>query len=70
MIAKSLSIKDAKRKFGGCAPKAVGFISGGLHRVRQSGLSVPRGTLTAMQKSAEGIVRRKQRKARTVWSGK
>lgn len=59
MTAKSTSIKGAKRKSGGCAPKAVELTSGGLHRVSQSRLSVPRGPLTAMQKSAEGIVRRK-----------
>jgi hypothetical protein len=27
MIAKPISIKDAKRKFGGCAQKAVELIS-------------------------------------------
>ena len=30
MIAKPISIKDAKRKFGGCAQKAVELIAGDL----------------------------------------
>ncbi|MGH7462555.1 MAG: hypothetical protein ACREMA_16220, partial [Longimicrobiales bacterium] len=51
-------IKGAERKSGGCARKAVELTSGGLHRVSTSGLGVLQGTLTAMQKSAEGIVGR------------
>ena len=38
MIAKPISIKDAKRKFGGCARKAVDLISGDLLHVSDSGL--------------------------------
>ncbi len=34
MIAKSVSIKSAERKSGGCALKAVELTSGGLRRVR------------------------------------
>ena len=42
-------------RFGRCAVKAVKFTSGGLHRV-PIGLREPRGPLTAVQKSADGIV--------------
>ena len=35
-VAKSAAIKDRGGKFGGCAAKAVGLTSGGLHRVRHS----------------------------------
>lgn len=34
--AKPISIKDARRKFGGCAWKAVSLTSGGLQGVEQS----------------------------------
>jgi len=40
MVAKPISIKDAKRKFGGCAWKAIELISGDLLHVSDSGLSV------------------------------
>ena len=56
MIAKSISIKGAGRRFGGRARKAVELTSGGLRRVPGTGLREPRGSLTASQKSAEGIV--------------
>jgi hypothetical protein len=36
MIAKPISIKDAERKFGGCAWKAIGLISGELLHVANS----------------------------------
>ena len=36
MIAKPISIKDAKRKFGGCAWKAIELISGELLYVMDS----------------------------------
>ena len=36
--------------------KAVELTSGGLHRVPVAGLRPPQGCLTAVQKSAEGIV--------------
>ena len=58
MTAKSVSIKGAKRKSGGCVRKAVGITSGDLSRVPESGLRKPRGFLSAGQKSAEGIVGR------------
>jgi len=56
MTAKSLSIKGAERKFGGCALKAAGLTPGDLRRVPESGLRGPRGPLIAAQESAEGIV--------------
>ena len=43
---------------GGCAVKAVELTSGGLRRVPVTGLRGPRGSLTPVQKSAEGIVGR------------
>ena len=36
MIAKSISIKDVKRKSGGCAQKAVVLTSGDLPYVMES----------------------------------
>ena len=36
--------------------KAVGLTPGGLHCVSKTGLREPKGTLTTMQESAEGIV--------------
>jgi hypothetical protein len=66
MIAKPISIKDAKRKFGGCAPKVVELISGDLLHVADSRLRVKQFTLTLQQKSAEGEVLTRVRKAQTV----
>jgi hypothetical protein len=59
MIAKSISIKGAERKSGGCAQKAVELTSGDLDRVPQ-GLREPQGSLTTIEKSAEGVVRNAQ----------
>ncbi len=56
MIAKSISVKGIGCKSGGCAVKVVVLTSGGLLRVPDSGLRSSRGVLTALQKSAEGIV--------------
>ena len=56
MIAKPISIKDAKRKFGGCAWKAIELISGDLLHVTESRLRVERFTLTVRQKSAAGVL--------------
>jgi hypothetical protein len=56
MIAKPTSIKDAKRKSGGCARKAVELTSGDLLRVAKSRLGMVRTIPTAQQKSAKGIV--------------
>jgi hypothetical protein len=56
LIAKSVSIKRAERKPGGCARKAVGLTSGGLRRVPDEGLGESRGFSIAAQESAEGVV--------------
>jgi hypothetical protein len=56
MISKSVSIKGAERKSGGCARKAVGLTSGDLRRVPDEGLGEPRGFPIAAQESAEGVV--------------
>jgi hypothetical protein len=54
--AKSISIKDAKRRFGNCARKATELTPGGLLRVPSPELRASEGALTAGQKSAEGVV--------------
>lgn len=69
MAAKSISIKDAGGKFGGCALKAVSLIAGGLPHVPESGLRVERSTLTVRQESAAGIVAALVAKAQTAGSG-
>ena len=56
LIAKSTVIKGRGGKSGGRAAKAVGLTSGGLRGVLDSGLRSSQGSLTAAQKSAEGIV--------------
>ena len=56
MTAKSISIKGAGGKSGGCAVKAVVLIAGGLLHVPDWGLRVERSTLTVRQESAAGIV--------------
>jgi hypothetical protein len=48
--------KSRLRKSGGCAVKAVELTSGGLCRVAEPQLRGSRGTLTAAQESAEGVV--------------
>ena len=55
-IAKSISIKDAKRRSGNGVRKATELTPGGLRRVPSSELREPRGDLTTAQKSAEGIL--------------
>jgi len=70
MIAKSISIKSAGCKSGGCALKAVELTSGGLPHVPESGLRVEQSTLTVWQKSAAGIVAAQAVKAQTEGSGK
>ena len=50
-----VSTADPGCRFGRCAVKAVKLTPGDLHRVRY-GLRAPRGSLTAVQKSAEGIL--------------
>ncbi len=70
MTAKSISIKGAVCRSGGCASKAVNLIAGGLPHVPESGLRVERFTLTVRQKSAAGIVAAQVAKAQTEESGK
>ncbi len=53
--AKSISVKGSGRRSGGCAQKAIGLTPGGLHRV-PLGLRELRGSPTAVQESADGIV--------------
>jgi hypothetical protein len=70
MTAKSMTIKGAGGKFGGCALKAVVLITGGLLHVLESGLRVERSNLTVQQKSAAGIVVAQAAKAQTEGKGK
>ena len=55
-LAKSIFIKNGKRRSGDCAWKAAGITPGDLSCVAATRLREPRGDLTAGQKSAEGIV--------------
>lgn len=55
-IAKSISIKGAKRRSGNCARKATELTPGDLRRVPGTELEELQGSSTAAQKSAEGIV--------------
>ena len=66
VIAKPISIKDAERKFGGSAGKAVEITSGGLFVLTNSRLRASQDVLTQEQKSVEGKVLRRVGKARTV----
>jgi hypothetical protein len=63
---KSISIKGAGCKFGGCVRKAVELTSGDLLFVSESRLRVEQSTLTGQQKSAEGILGAQALKARTA----
>jgi len=69
-VAKSISIKGAGCKSGGCALKAVEFTSGGLLHVPESGLRVEQSILSVWQKSAAGIVAAQAAKAQTEGIGK
>jgi hypothetical protein len=64
MIAKPISIKDAERKFGGCARKALELIEGDLLHVSDSRLRAKQFPLTLQQKSAAGVVCAEQRVVR------
>src|ERR1700739_4340994 len=55
-VAKSRSIKDAKRRSGGCAPKAIELTPRGLRGVALGRLRRPRERRTDEQKSAEGVL--------------
>ena len=59
LTAKSISIKDAKRRSGGCARKTVELTPGDLLRVAPATEGVERRP--DRQKSAEGIVCAEQR---------
>ena len=69
LIAKSISIKGAGCKSGGCAWKAVELTSGDLLHVPESGLRGERSTRSVRQKSAAGIVAARAAKAQTEGSG-
>src|SRR5271157_3098826 len=69
-IAKSISIKGAKRRSGGCAPKAVELTPGDLSRVAARRLRRPKDPLTARQKSAEGIAGQAVGKASEALQGR
>jgi len=66
VTAKSISIKGAGCKFGGCVRKAVELTSGDLPLVRDTGLRIERSVPTGRQKSAAGVVVRLRMKAQTV----
>ena len=67
---KSISIKRRGCKSGGRALKDAKLTSGGLRRVRRSGLGEPQGSLIAAQKSAEGVVVRVVGKASEALQGR
>jgi len=56
VTTKSIFIKDAGCKFGGCVRKAVELTSGDLSFAVDTRLRVERSVLTGRQKSAEGVV--------------
>ena len=63
------AIKGLGSRFGGCAAKAVELTSGDLRRVSPSGLAGPQGSVTAAQKSAEGVVVGLARRRPERWQG-
>jgi hypothetical protein len=66
MIAKSIFIKRAGCKSGGCVPKAIELTSGDLPFAVVSWLRVEQSILTGRYKSAKGVVAGSAAKARTV----
>ena len=70
LVAKSISIKDAKRRFGNCARKATELTPGGLLRVPRSELRASQDALTAVQKSAAGILGQAVGKASEALQGR
>jgi len=66
MTTKSISIKHAGCKFGGCVRKAVELTSGDLPFAVKSRLRVEWSALTGRQKSAKGVLAVQTVKARTV----
>jgi hypothetical protein len=69
MATKSISIKGAGCRSGGCALKAVSLIAGGLAHVPEAGLREERSPLTVRQESAAGVVVAQAAKAQTAGSG-
>src|SRR5277367_354164 len=63
LVAKSIFIKDAKRRFGNCARKATELTPGGLHRVPTSELGASQGVLTADAEVSRGHSRQAVGKA-------
>jgi hypothetical protein len=57
LVAKSIFIKDAKRRFGNCARKATELTPGGLLRVPTSELRASQGALTADAEVSRGHIR-------------
>ena len=57
LVAKSIFIKDAKRRFGNCARKATELTPGGLLRVPTSELRASQGVLTADAEVSRGHIR-------------
>jgi hypothetical protein len=55
-VAKSIFIKDAKRRFGNCARKATELTPGGLLRVPTSELRASQGVLTADAEVSRGHI--------------
>src|ERR1700731_3834338 len=70
LIAKSISIKGAKRRSGGCAPKAIELTPGDLSVSPPRRLRGSRGRLTAGQKSAEGVIGQAVGKASEALQGR
>ena len=66
LTTKSIFIKGAGCKSGGCVRKAVELTSGDLPFVVESRLGSERLVLTGWQKSAEGVVGAQVLKARTA----
>ena len=67
--AKSISIKNRKRKSGSCARKGIMLTPGDLRRCFRFGTGVTVKLHISAQKSAEGIVGGFSLKARTIKSG-
>jgi hypothetical protein len=57
MIAKPISIKDAERKFGGCAQKAVELTSGDPLQVAETRLGMKRFILKTAAEVSSGQIR-------------
>ena len=69
-IAKSISINGAKRRSGGCAPKAIELTPGDLPRVAIAATEKAERPSDRGQKSAEGIVGQAVGKASEALQGR